>query len=681
MKRWRLNKSNPQAMAACETAACAAGGAVGAHTHDADHVHTDACPTCSHDETDLQLNVRNILSWVLGGVALILALTRVGGEAWRVFWFAVSYLAFGGMILLRALRNLLTGRVFDENMLMAVATVAAFAIGEYPEAVAVALFYRIGDALQERAADRSRASIRALVDWRPETVNRLVAGGTEAVAPELVQPGDRILLRPGDRVAVDGQVAVGHSELDVSMLTGEPIPQEVQPGDEVLSGSINGSGVLELIVKRPYQESAAARILASAERSAARKARAERFITRFARVYTPVMVLLAVLMAALGPLAAGGTWREWIYRACMLLVISCPCGLVLSVPLAYFAGIGMAARRGILVKGGTYLDRLAGMRTMAIDKTGTLTHGRPELAAIESAADSPLSEARLRRYFAAIERDSTHPVAMAIHQALMAEPRDGACDVQAEKVREWPGKGMEAVIEGRVVVSGKREFLLEHGVTGLADEVSASLGEHQGQPVLLAVYLAVDGVYAGRALLEDRIREEATEAVQTLQTLGVDRIVMLTGDTGQAAASVSHHTGVTEYHAHLLPDDKVERVERLIHEQNGGGVVAFVGDGINDAPVLARADAGIAMGGSGSDAAIESADIVILSDRLTRIGDAVRIARKTVRVARQNVFLSLTVKAAVVLLAAAGLGGIWQAVFADVGVALLAVLNALRVTR
>ncbi len=676
MRRLWFKKSPARALANCETGACA----VDVHTHE-EHGHDGACPTCSHDASDWQLSRRNILSWLLGGVTLVLALSRLGGDTWRIFWFALSYLSFGGVILLRAVRNLFTGRIFDENMLMAVATLAAFAIGEYPEAVAVALFYRIGDALQERAADRSRASIRALVDWRPETVNRLVSGTTEAVAPEQVQPGERILLRPGDRVALDGEVRVGYSELDVSMLTGEPIPQEVQPGDEVLSGSINGSGVLELEVIRPYQESAAARILASAERSAARKARAERFITRFARIYTPVMVLLAVLLAALGPLVTGGTWQEWIYRACMLLVISCPCGLVLSVPLAYFAGIGMAARRGILVKGGTYLDRLAAMRTVAIDKTGTLTHGRPQLATIESAPGSPLSAEQLRRYFAAIERDSTHPVALAISQALADVWPDNAAEWTVENVREWPGKGMEAVVQGRTVVSGKRAFLLEHGVRGLIDEVALTHAPQQDQPVRLAVYLAVDGVYAGRALLEDRIRAEAPAAVQTLQKLGVDRVVMLTGDTEQAAAAVSHHTGVGEYHAHLLPDDKVERVEQLIQEQQGDGAVAFVGDGINDAPVLARADAGIAMGGSGSDAAIESADVVILSDRLTQIGDAVHIARKTVRVARQNVLLSLSVKAAVVVLATVGLGGIWQAVFADVGVALLAVLNALRVTR
>jgi len=605
------------------------------------------------------------------------------GETLRFFLYVAAYFAFGGVILLRAARGLLRGRLFDENTLMAIATLAAFAIGEYPEAVAVALFYRIGDMLQERAADHSRASIRSLVAWRPDTVTMLSGEKVYQVAPEAVHPGDRILVRPGERIPVDGCVVDGQSSLDVSALTGESLPRDVERGDEVLSGSVNGGGALELDVLRPYRDSAAARILDSVEQSAARKARAERFITRFAKVYTPAMVAIAFVMAVGVPLLTGEPWREWIYRACMLLVISCPCSLVLSVPLGYFAGIGAAARRGILVKGGMYLDRLAAVRTLAFDKTGTLTHGRLKVSATEVAPDGPLDEAGLRLYAYLLERHSTHPVAVALTEAYAEAAASPSGLPEVSQSREWAGRGMEAIVDGRNVLGGNLAFLVSRNVSGLpqaqrGSDSAAGVSESESQR---SVFFAMDGRYAGRVILEDRIRSDAAEAVQTLRNLGVDRIVMLTGDSEDAARMVSSAAGVEEYHAHLLPDDKVSRIEGLICDRDDAGTVAFAGDGINDAPVLARADTGIAMGAAGSDAAVESADIVILSDRLGRIGDAIRIARKTVRVARQNVTISLAVKAAVVLLASIGWGGIWQAVFADVGIALIAVLNALRAAR
>lgn len=645
-----------------------------------------SCPTCAYRGQEPEKPgsswIRMSL-WALGGLAAAGALLLPIGETVRILLYVVAYLAFGGVILLRAARGVLHGRLFDENTLMAIATLAAFAIGEYPEAVAVALFYRIGDTLQERAADRSRASIRSLVDWRPDTVTRLLEGGTEQVAPEIVLPGEHILVRPGERVPVDGRIFDGQSSLDVSALTGESFPRDVAQGDEVLSGSVNGGGPLKLEVLRRYRDSAAARILESVERSAARKARAERFITRFAKVYTPAMVAIAFVMAVGVPLLTGQPWRDWIYRACMLLVVSCPCGLVLSVPLGYFAGIGAAARRGILVKGGMHLDRLAAVRTLAFDKTGTLTHGSLRVSAVEAAPDGPLDLDGLRRYAYVLEHHSTHPVATALTQAFSDVAVPSSALPEVSQSREWAGRGMEALVDGRVVLGGNLSFMVSREVSGLPQwdrGPDPSEGDTM-QDAQRSVLFAVDGTYAGRVTLEDRIRADAADAVQSLRHLGVDRIVMLTGDSEDAAKSVSLAVGVEEYHAHLLPDDKVDRIEGLILDRAGLGTVAFAGDGINDAPVLARADTGIAMGAAGSDAAIESADIVILSDRLGRIGDAIRIARKTTRVARQNVVLSLAVKAAVVLLAALGWGGIWQAVFADVGIGLIAVLNALRAAR
>jgi Cd2+/Zn2+-exporting ATPase len=621
--------------------------------------------------------------WILGGLAAAGALLLPIGTTSRLFLYVIAYLAFGGVILLRAVRGILRGRLFDENTLMAIATLAAFAIGEYPEAVAVALFYRIGAALQERAADRSRASIRSLVAWRPDTGIRLYGEDTQLVAPEEVMPGDHILVRPGERISIDGRVVTGESSLDVSALTGEALPRDVVPGDEVLSGSVNGGGFLELEVLRHYRDSAASRILDSVERSAARKARAERFITRFARIYTPAMVAIAFVMAVGMPLLTGDPWRDWIYRACMLLVVSCPCGLVLSVPLGYFAGIGAAARRGILVKGGMHLDRLAAVRTLAFDKTGTLTHGSLRVSAVEAAQDGPLDLAGLRRYAYILERHSTHPVAIALSDAFADVAESPAGMPEVSQIREWAGRGMEAAVEGHVVLGGNPVFLATRGVSGLPlpDRGSDSA---EGAFVIDAqrsVLFAVDGRYAGRVALEDRIRSDAATRGANLAGSRCGRIVMLTGDSEDAARIVSATVGVEEYHAHLLPDDKVTRIEGLIREQAGAGTVAFAGDGINDAPVLARADTGIAMGAAGSDAAVESADIVILSDRLGRIGEAIRIARKTARVARQNVAVSLAVKAGVLLLASAGWGGIWQAVFADVGIGLIAVLNALRASR
>ena len=628
------------------------------------------CSTCGGDEEDArETGAFQVAVWILGAAAAAVALLVTLPDVYRIPLFVLAYLSFGGRILAKAAKGILGGRFFDENALMAVATIAAFAIGEYPEAIAVAVFYQIGDRLQDRAVRRSRTSIRSLLSLQPDEVSRMRGGEVERVAPESVLPGDLIRVLPGERVPLDGRVVSGESSLDMSALTGESVPRDVAPGEEALAGCVNGRGVLTLEVLRIYKESAVARVLEMVEQSSARKAQTEKFITKFARIYTPAMVGLATAMAILPPLLTGQDFQLWIYRACMLLVISCPCALVLSIPLGYFAGIGAAARRGILVKGGNHLDTLARIGTMAFDKTGTLTQGRLRVVGIEVPEDGPVTPEAFRSIAAGVEAFSGHPVAKAIAEAFKGAS-EGISDV-----KEIAGFGLEAQVGGQKVLCGGIHLLRARNVTGLPEADNLPDNGHT------AVVMAVDGRYAGKINLLDELRNDAAHAVSDLRSLGISRMVMLTGDGQGAADHAGSRTGMDEVHARLMPEGKVARIETLIHERAGRGSVVFAGDGINDAPVLARADAGIAMGAAGSDAAIESADIVILSDGLGRIADAVRIARKTGRIVRQNIVLSLSIKTAVVLLAALGLGGIWQAVFADVGVALLAVLNSLRVAR
>lgn len=577
--------------------------------------------------------------------------------------YLVSYLLVGGTVILAALRNLRNRFWFDENLLMTIATVGALIIGEYPEAVAVMLFYLIGEILQGRAVDRSRRAIGALIDIRPDSANLLEDGQVRSVAPQQVGIGARIVVRPGERVPLDGAIIDGTSLLDTSALTGEAVPRRMVAGDTLLAGMINGEGVLTVRVDREYAQSTLARILDLVEHASDNKAGTERFITRFARIYTPLVVAAALLIAVLPPLVFGGGWSDWFYRSLIFLVVSCPCALLVSIPLGFFGGIGRASHQGILVKGGNHLETLARTETVVFDKTGTLTRGVFEVRTI---APAPAWQRRELLELAALaETHSNHPVGQSIRTAC-------ACDLDPDRLqesRELPGLGIVATIDARRVLVGNHRLLMREGI-----EVAAVTGSGT------AVHLAVDGVYAGYLLIADVVRDDALETVARLRKLGVRRMVMLSGDREAAVREVAQQLGLDEYHAELLPDQKLAKVEELLAEQHRGRLLV-VGDGINDAPILARSDVGVAMGGLGSDAAIEAADVVLMTDEPAKLATAIETARLTERIVWQNIALAFTAKGAVLLLGLFGLATIWQAIFADVGVALLAVLNAIRIVR
>ena len=550
----------------------------------------------------------------------------------------------------------------DENFLMSIATLGALGIGflpgaatQFPEAVFVMLFFQVGELFEGIAEGRSRRSVAHLLDIRPDTACVERDGALQTVAPQEVAVGETILVRPGDKVPMDGVVLEGRSSLDTVALTGESVPREAGPGDAILSGCVNLDGVLRVRTTKAFGESTASRILELVENAAENKSRSEHFITRFARVYTPVVVALAVLLALIPPLFTGA-WSTWIYRALMFLVVSCPCALVISIPLTFFGGIGGASRRGILVKGAAYLDTLARVRTVVFDKTGTLTEGVFEVTAVHP---ENIDEQELLHLAAHVERHSTHPVAAALRHAYPDEQDD--CEVT--DIREYAGQGLTARVNGLTVAVGSSRLMERVGAAWRPCT-------HKGT----IIHVAVEGGYAGHIVISDRIKEDAAEAVSGLRAAGVRKTVMLTGDQRAIAESVAGTLGLDEWHAGLLPADKVACVERLLPE----GPLAFVGDGINDAPVLARADLGIAMGALGSDAAIEAADVVLMDDKPSKVAAAIRIARRTLRIARQNMWLAIGIKLAVLVLAACGLATLWMAVFADVGVTVLAVLNAMR---
>ena len=576
--------------------------------------------------------------------------------------YLVPYLIVGWDTLREAAEALAHGEALDENFLMSVATLGALAIGflpdaasQFPEAVFVMLFFQVGELFEGIAEGRSRRSVAHLLDIRPDTAHVERDGVLQTVPPQEVAVGETLLVRPGEKVPTDGVVLSGISALDTAALTGESLPRDVAPGDEILSGCINGSGVLRIRTTRPFGESTASRILELVEHAAEQKSRSERFITRFARIYTPVVVALAVLLALIPPLFTGA-WATWIYRALMFLVVSCPCALVISVPLTFFGGIGGASRRGILVKGAAHLDTLSRVQTVVFDKTGTLTEGVFEVTAVHP---EELDERELLHLAAHVERHSTHPVAAALRRAYPEEQDD--CRVEA--VREYAGLGLTATVNGRSVAVGNSRLMEQVGAVWRPCH-------HKGT----IIHVAVEGSYAGHIVISDRIKEDAAAAVSGLRRTGIRKTVMLTGDQEAIASTVAHTLGVDEFHAGLLPADKVACVERLLPD----GPLAFVGDGINDAPVLARADLGIAMGALGSDAAIEAADVVLMDDKPSKVALAVRIARRTLRIARENLWLAIVIKLAVLVLAAFGLATLWMAVFADVGVTVLAVLNAMR---
>ncbi len=574
-----------------------------------------------------------------------------------------AYLLCGWSVLTTAGRNILRGRIFDENFLMTIATLGAIAIHELPEAVAVMLFYQVGELVQGMAVGRSRRSIQALLEVRPDTANLKVNGEVQPVAPETVAVGDVILVRPGEKVPLDGEVIEGQAHMDTAALTGESFPRTVVVGETVLAGMINQSGGLTVRVTRPFGESSIARILALVENASAKKSDTEKFMTRFARYYTPVVVVLSLMVALLPPLLISGeTSSTWIYRALVLLVISCPCGLVISIPLGYFGGIGGAAKRGILVKGSTFLDALTQVKTIVFDKTGTLTEGKFQVT--EVVACNGLSQQQLLTLAAHVESQSNHPVAQSIQQA-----HGIAVDIsRVQNYEEIAGHGIRAQIDGQTVLAGNDRLLHREAIPHDVCTVDGTVA-----------HLAIDGAYSGRILIADRLKADAVEAIALLHQEQI-QTVMLTGDSRFVAENIARQLGIDRYEADLLPEDKVDALERILNCVNPRHhKVAFVGDGINDAPVIARADVGIAMGGLGSDAAIETADVVIMNDAPTKVAEAIAIARATRRIVQQNIILALAVKILFISLGTLGLANLWGAVFADVGVALLAILNASRI--
>ena len=603
--------------------------------------------------------IRILVSGGLFGAALALPL-----EGWaKLAVFLVPYAVIGWDVLWRAVRNIAHGQIFDENFLMALATIGALAIGEYPEAVFVMLFYQVGELFQSYAVNQSRKSIAALMDIRPDYANIEVDGQLQQVDPEEVAVGDTIVIKAGERIPLDGVVLEGTSTLDTAALTGESLPRQVQSGDDVISGCVNLSGLLKVQVTKAFQESTVSKILDLVENSSSKKAKAEHFITRFARYYTPVVVLAAVALAVLPPLFTAIGWLDSIQRALNFLVVSCPCALVISVPLSFFGGIGGASRDGILVKGGNYLEVLAKAEIVVFDKTGTLTQGVFNVTAIHP---DHCDQSQLLELAALAECVSDHPISRSLLEAWGELP-DRSRVTQAE---ELSGRGVRAIVDGKVICAGNDKLMDEIGVIW-----------HPCHHVGTTVHVAADGVYLGHIVISDQVKPDAKEAISTLKAAGIRKTVMLTGDAKPVGEAVAAQLGLDEVHAQLLPADKVDQVERLLKQVSPKGALAFVGDGINDAPVLSRADVGIAMGGLGSDAAIEAADIVLMDDKPSKLAQAIAIARRTLAIVRQNIVFALAVKLFVLVLSALGQANLWQAVFADVGVSVIAILNAMRAMR
>ena len=626
------------------------------HEHHHEHEHEHEHHHHHHEEGGIKESLIRIGASAVTLIAAVLIEKHTHWQTWQyLLLYLVPYLIAGWDTLKEAAEALTEGEALDENFLMSIATIGALAIGflpgaqtQFPEAVFVMLFFQVGELFEGLAEGRSRRSIAHLMDLRPDTVHLERDG-------KLGDVGETVLIRPGEKTALDGVVLEGRSTLDTVALTGESVPRSIGPDAEILSGCVNLSGVLRVRTTRPAGESTAARILELVEHAAENKSRSEHFITRFARIYTPVVVALALLLA-LVPSLLTGDWATWIYRALMFLVVSCPCALVISIPLTFFGGIGGASRKGILVKGASFMDTLSRVRTVVFDKTGTLTEGVFQVTAVHP---EQLDAQELLHLAAHVERHSVHPIAAALRQAYPGEQDD----CQVSDFREIAGKGLTATVNGHEVAVGNDKLMEESGAAWHPCEQTGTL-----------IHVAVDGQYAGHIVISDRVKNDAAEAVRSLHKAGVGQVVMLTGDQQDIAASVARALGLDAFHAGLLPDGKVSQVESLL----AGGPLAFVGDGINDAPVLARADIGIAMGALGSDAAIEAADVVLMDDKPSKVAQAIGIARRTLRIARENMWGAIGIKLLVLLLAACGIATLWLAVFADVGVTVLAVLNAMR---
>lgn len=639
------------------------------------HAHEGCCGSSSattHSHGSGEFNLREELTpIVISGVLFLIGLIfnePLHNTPFSIAEYAVlipAYLISGWSVLTTAGRNILRGRVFDENFLMSIATLGAIAIHEIPEGVAVMLFFQVGELFQDYSVGRSRRSIKALLEVRPDTANLKVDGDIREVSPESVKVGDIILVRPGEKVPLDGEILEGKSQMDTSALTGESVPRTVAVGETVLSGMINQSGVLTIRVTKPFNESSISRILELVENASAKKADTEKFITRFARYYTPVVVFLSLAVAILPPLFIADTTRSaWVYRALVLLVISCPCGLVISIPLGYFGGIGGAAKRGILVKGSTFLDALTQVNTVVFDKTGTLTKGSFRVTQV--VPENGWDKHKLLALAAQVESQSNHPVAQSILQAH-GQLVDASMVSDYEEIA---GHGIRARVDGRTVLAGNDRLLHRENIPHAVCEVEDTVA-----------HLAVEGKYVGRIIIADELKEDAPQAIESLKSQGITT-AMLTGDSQSVADNVAKKLGLDQHRAELLPEDKVTALETFLSQAiSSKKKVVFVGDGINDSPVIARADVGMAMGGLGSDAAIETADVVIMTDAPSKVAEAIALSRRTLRIVWQNIILAMAVKALFIGLGAIGLATLWEAVFADVGVALLAIFNASRILR
>ena len=640
------------------------------HHHEHEHHHHE------HGEGGLRGKLLLIAATVFLLIGAVIVEHNISLATWQLLLvYLVPYLLIGHDTLGEALEGIAKGDMFNEDFLMSVATIGALCIGflpgaetQFPEAVFVMLFFQVGELFEGYAEGRSRESISHLMDIRPDVANVERNGTVESIKPEEVSVGETIVVRPGEKIPLDGIIVEGTTSLNTIALTGESCPREVEEKDEVVSGCINLTGVIRVKTTKTFGESTVSKIIRLVESADENKSRSESFITRFAHVYTPIVVFAALALAFIPPFfSADGyatAFSTWLYRALIFLVVSCPCALVISVPLSFFGGIGAASRRGILIKGSGYMDTLANLGTVVFDKTGTLTHGE---FAVEAVHPSDFDEHELLHLAAHVEHFTTHPIGAALRNAFPSEAIDG-CKI--EEVEEITGRGIRAKVSGRTVCVGNGKMMEDIGLEAHNCHLAGTI-----------IHVAVDGKYAGHIVINDKIKEDSAEAITSLKRLGVEKTVMLTGDREAVGKDVAERLGLDEYHAELLPADKVAHVERLIREKAEGKSLAFVGDGINDAPVLKRADVGIAMGALGSDAAIEAADVVLMDDKPSKISTAIDIARRTIHIARENVVFAIGVKVAVLLLATVGLGNMWMAVFADVGVTVLAVLNAMRTLR
>ena len=629
-------------------------------SHGHDHVHE-----FKENESGILGYAKDNIMLIIGTIIYVIALIYKGNEnLLSVLLFAASYLVIGGEVVLTAIKNMARGEVFDENFLMSIATIGAFFIGEYPEAVAVMLFYQIGEVFQGYAVNKSRKSISSLMNIRADYANVLRNNSEVKVSPEEVVLDEIIVIKPGERIPLDGIVLEGTSFIDTSALTGESVPREVNVGSEILSGAINNNGVLKVKVNKEYGQSTVARILELVENASNKKAPTEKFITKFAKVYTPIVVAISVLVAVIPPLVIkDATFSEWIYKALSILVVSCPCALVVSIPLGFFSGIGGASKKGILVKGGNYLEALKDSEIVVFDKTGTLTKGVFNVTQINP---KNISKEELLEITAIGESLSNHPIAISIANAYGKEIDKNAI----KDYKEISGHGIEVTIRGNDVLLGNSKLMK---VNNINYEEIDSIGT--------IVHVAINGEYKGNIVISDEVKDNVKEALKELKSVGIKKTIMLTGDNKVVAEKVAKSIGIDEVYSELLPGDKVNKVETILTEKTSKGKVLFVGDGINDAPVLARADIGVAMGGIGSDAAIEAADVVLMKDKVEAIAEAIRVSRRTNKILWQNIIFSLGVKVAVMILVVLGLTDMWAAVFADVGVTLIAVLNSMRIIR